>query len=149
MEWVRSSNVYRTIDEIPMMAFLYVLCDGAMENLYKGNKIPDNPNEEAEKLHFQQLYFQYADRLSVSGRKMDIEKKIIVSLYSKIVEMEAIIIIMASTGNVPEAIRDVVKSYGVSLCGDIEKDTLRVYSAKEREVFRYKKAIEAYNRKLF
>ena len=141
------SRWYRNIDEMPLAAFVDVLCDGDLSSLYKGSP-PENRDHTLERRHFEQLHTEYTRRMLGDDVSVYENLKRMAIALSSIRILEAAVM-LAKDGGItdPECVR-ILRSNGVRLTGDRERDVLVLSSLHGKAVRRYGEAKEKYEAQL-
>lgn len=137
------SRWYRNIDEMPLAAFVDVLCDGNLSSLYKGSP-PENRDHTLERRHFEQLHTEYTRRMLGDDVSVYENLKRMAIALSSIRILEAAVM-LAKDGGItdPECVR-ILRSNGVRLTGDRERDVLMLSSALGKAIRKYREAKEKY-----
>ena len=136
---------FYTITEIPLYNFLKCLCESDYIYLYK--VVPKKRNTEKEAEHFADLLFQYSEQMD--GKSIGYQNiKKIVSLLAKIRILESsLCLISKRKDNAAEGLKTVLKSYGIRLTEDKNKNILIVQGKIDFFVREYNNLIEKVNEK--
>jgi hypothetical protein len=132
---------YRTIEEIPLYNFLKCLCDNDFAFLYKG--APKNRDIEKEVEVFSELAAQYTDANEGKSTAYEDIKKI-AGLLAKIRVCEASIGVI---DKLPESIQNSLKSMGIRLANDAQKNVLVLHGKISGFVREYNSLMEKEDKK--
>lgn len=123
-----------------MGAFVGALCDKRYELLYRTGT-PAKGEESFVEEAFSELYAEYADRM-IGDEKGIFEDMKRMSVYmTKAAILDAVLIVLYNE-SVDDNIRRILRSYGIRLTGDVERDFDTVISARDAANRKYKTAVD-------
>ena len=120
--------MYAGIDEMPLCRFVDVLSEGRYESLYREK--PKRRDIGFERDRFNRMYQDYTERLLGDDRAVyeDMKRYAVAMTRARI--LDACILVVAN-GTEDEAIKKILKSYGVRLTGDVVKDIDTIASMRD------------------
>ena len=137
------SRWYRNIDEMPLAAFVDVLCDGDLSSLYKGSP-PENRDHTLERRHFEQLHTEYTRRMLGDDVSVYENLKRMAMALSSIRILEAALVLAGNGEITDDGILRILRSNGVRLTADRERNVLMLSSALGKTIRKYREAMEKY-----
>ena len=137
------SRWYRNIDEMPLAAFVDVLCDGDLSSLYKGSP-PENRDHTLERRHFEQLHTEYTRRMLGDDVSVYENLKRMAMALSSIRILEAALVLAGNGEITDDGILRILRSNGVRLTADKERNVLMLSSALGKAIRKYREAKEKY-----
>ena len=137
------SRWYRNIDEMPLAAFVDVLCDGDLSSLYKGSP-PENRDHTLERRHFEQLHTEYTRRMLGDDVSVYENLKRMAIALSSIRILEAAFVLAGNGEITDDGILRILRSNGVRLTADRERNVLMLSSALGKTIRKYREAMEKY-----
>ena len=137
------SRWYRNIDEMPLAAFVDVLCDGDLSSLYKGSP-PENRDHTLERRHFEQLHTEYTRRMLGDDVSVYENLKRMAIALSSIRILEAALVLAGNGEITDDGILRILRSNGVRLTADRERNVLMLSSALGKTIRKYREAMEKY-----
>lgn len=139
--------MYRNIDEMPLAAFVDVLCDGNLSSLYDGNP-PQNRDITLERRHFERLHTEYTQRMLDDDVSVYENLKRMAIALSSIRMLEAAVM-LAKDGSLTdgECLR-ILRSNGVRLTDDNDRNVVVLSSMLGKAIRRYRDAREKYDAQL-
>lgn len=132
--------MWTTIDDMPMRNFVSALCDDDMEAMMQRGEYVEKYRDEAEE-RFRDLYIEYTDRMMGKdiGAYGRMKKKIL--LETRICVLESVMMLVG-TKQMTDEVRRAAKKWGVSMCGDDERDMLLLMAGRDKAVREWEKIRE-------
>ena len=137
------SRLYRNIDETPLAAFVTALCDGDLSALYKGEP-PAKRDVQAEKERFRELHAEYSSRMLDEEFPVYENLKRMAMALSSIRILEAALVLAGNGEITDDGILRILRSIGVRLTPDRERNVLMLSSALGKAIRKYREAKEKY-----
>lgn len=128
---------------MPLAAFVDVLCDGDLSSLYKGSP-PENRDHTLERRHFEQLHTEYTRRMLGDDVSVYENLKRMAIALSSIRILEAALVLAGNGEITDDGILRILRSNGVRLTADKERNVLMLSSALGKAIRKYREAKEKY-----
>ena len=136
------SNMYRSVDELPLLDFIAMVCDNNYKGLYKTPV--KAKNSDLETLVYSEIYGEYIERMNGGDKCVYDNYRNMMNARAKVCILEGAMMI-CRTGQVPDDVKAVLRKMMVRLSGNTESDIAVLQAARDKALRDLEKAQQNVN----